>query len=89
MRRARWVSSRVSASSSADVFECELLRLEEGVLLVEGGVVEQFASRDSQGVGNGLDDVGGGVLAALLDVAQVALRDARLVGEGLQGEVPV
>ena len=55
------------------IFETELLRLEKGILLVERSVVEQFAGGHSQGVGNGLDDVGGGVLAALLNVAQVAL----------------
>ena len=71
------------------ILEAELLRLEEGILFVEGGVVEQLAGRHPQGVGDGLDDVGGGVLAALLDVAQVALGDPGLVGQGLQGEVPV
>ena len=89
MRRARWVSSRVSASSSAHILEGELLRLEERVLLVEGGVVEEFARRYAQSLGDGLDDVGGGVLAALLDVAQVALGDAGLVGQRLQGEIAV
>ena len=52
-------------------------------------MVEELAGRNPQGVGDGFDDVGGGVLAALLDVAEVALGDPRLIGEGLQGEIPV
>jgi hypothetical protein len=71
------------------IFQAELFRLEEGVLVVEGGVVEELSGRHSQGVGDRLDDVGGGVLTALLDVTEVALGDSGFVGQSLQGEVSV
>ncbi len=71
------------------VFQLQLLGLQERVLVVEGGVIKKLARRDAQSLGDGLDDVGGGVLTALLDVAQIALGYPRLVGEGLQGESPI
>ncbi len=71
------------------VLESHLLRLEKRILFVQSRVVEKFSRRNAQSLRDGLDDVGGGVLAALLDVAQIALRDTRLVGERLQREVAV
>ena len=89
MRRARCDNSTCLRVLFGDIFETELLRLKEGVLLIERSVVEKFAGGYSQGFGYGLDDIGGGVLAALLNVAQVALGDPGFVGEGLQGEIAV
>jgi hypothetical protein len=71
------------------VFETELLWFKERVVFVQRGVVEKFARRNAQGLGDGFDDVGGGVLAALLDVAQVTLGDPGFIGESLQSEVAV
>jgi len=69
--------------------ESELLRFQERVFLIESGVVEELSGGYAQGVGYGLDDIGRRVLAALLDIAEVALGHARLIGKGLQGVVPV
>ena len=66
----------------------ELFGREERVFFVKGSMVEQPPGRDSQGFGDGLDDVGGGVLATLLDVSQVALGYTGFIGQGLQSEFP-
>ena len=71
------------------ILERELLGLEEGVFIVEGSVLEEFAGGHSQSFGDGFDDVGGGILTALLDVAQVALGHPRLIRQRLQGVIPV
>ena len=57
--------------------------------LVEGGVVEKFPRRYAESSRDGFDDVGGGVLATLLDVAQVALGHAGLICKCLQGKTAV
>ncbi len=68
------------------ILQSQLLRFHKGIFVVESRVIEQLAGGDSQGVGNGFDHVGGGVLAPLLDVAEVALRHSRFVSESLQRE---
>ena len=73
----------------AHIFEAELLVIQEGIVFVESCVVEEFSRWDSKGLGDGLDYIGGGVLAPLLDVTKVALGDARFVGKSLKGEVLV
>ncbi len=73
----------------AHIFEAELLVIQEGIVLVKSCVVEEFSRRDPERFCDGFDDIGGGVLATLLDIAKVALRDARFVGESLKGEVLV
>ena len=71
------------------ILEAELFRLEKGVLLVERCMVQKLAGGHAQCVGYGFYDVGGGVLAALLDVAKVALGDPGFVCQGLQREITV
>jgi hypothetical protein len=71
------------------VFQTELLRLEKRILFVQRGVVEKLTRGNAQGCGYGFDDIRRGVLATLLDVAQVALGDPGLVGQSLQRELPV
>jgi hypothetical protein len=71
------------------ILQAELLRLQKRVFVVERGMVEEFTRRYSKCFGDGFDDVGGGVLAALLDVTEVALGDSGFVGESLQSVIPV
>jgi hypothetical protein len=61
------------------VFQTELLRLKKRILLIQRSVVKKLARGNPQGRGYRLDDIRGGILAAFLDVAQVALRDPGLV----------
>jgi hypothetical protein len=72
-----------------DVLQAQLFGLQKGVVLVEGRMVKELASGHPKGIGDSFYDIGGGVLATLLDVAQIALGHARFIGKRLQGEVPV
>lgn len=71
------------------ILEAHLLGLEERVLFVEGGVVEKFARRNAQSLGDGFDDIGRGVLASLFDVPKVALGNPGLICQRLQREIPI
>lgn len=52
-------------------------------------MVQKLTGRYAQGSGDSLDDVCGGVLTALLDIAQIALGHTGFIGKSLQGEVLV